>query len=90
MIWLFLPNLTIDCDVFDPSLFPAVNYPVPNGWFYKDFLEVIHPLLPKINLIGIDIVEYNSNKDSNGIAANVVSNMVLDILSVIGGKYGRN
>jgi agmatinase len=50
--------LTLDCDVLDGCLFPAVSTPEPNGIFFFELLSTIKEMAD-LNLIGADIVEYN-------------------------------
>ncbi len=50
--------LSIDMDVFDPSIAPAVSNPEPGGISFPEFLKwLLH--LPPFELIGFDIVEFN-------------------------------
>lgn len=48
--------VSIDMDVFDPSIAPAVKYAVPGGLTYKEFLLLIGALKGK-RFSGIDCVE---------------------------------
>ncbi|MEW5693755.1 MAG: agmatinase [Candidatus Hydrogenedentota bacterium] len=49
--------LSIDCDGFDPSVFPSTGTPVPGGLFYYQGLEIIKIIINKKNVIGLDFVE---------------------------------
>lgn len=46
--------VSIDMDVFDPAVAPAVEYPEPDGLLFNHFKELISSV--KGNLVGIDIV----------------------------------
>ncbi|OSX90435.1 hypothetical protein CN957_31510 [Bacillus cereus] len=72
--------ITIDVDVFDPSIVPSVNYPVPNGWSYSDFLKFVRDKLTGVQIVGIDIVEYNESDTLSNMSASTVSHAVLDLL----------
>ncbi len=48
--------LSIDFDVLDPNVMPAVGNPEPAGLRFLDVLEAIHALAPKI--IAMDFVEF--------------------------------
>ncbi len=48
--------ISIDIDVFDPSLAPAVEHPEPFGLNYQEFLELIREVC-KGNVVGLDLVE---------------------------------
>ena len=49
--------LTLDLDVLDPSVFPAVSNPEPGGISFRELMESI--LLLKGRLVGFDMVEFN-------------------------------
>ena len=49
--------LTLDLDVLDPSVFPAVGNPEPGGIGIKEIIDTIKLLKGK--LVGFDIVEFN-------------------------------
>ncbi len=66
--WLREPvYLSIDLDVLDPSILPAVGNPEPDGLRFAQVLEGIKAIAP--NLVAIDFVEYtpfvNQNNDVN-------------------------
>jgi agmatinase len=50
--------ISIDMDVFDPSIAPAVEYCEPNGIFYSHFIDIVSEICGK--LLGLDVVEINS------------------------------
>jgi len=55
--------LTIDLDVFDPSIMPSVGTPEPGGldWYLvMDFLKL---LCEERNVVGFDVVEFSPIKD---------------------------
>lgn len=49
--------LTVDIDVFDPSLMPSTGTPEPGGLFWYDALQVIRSVVVNGNVIGFDCVE---------------------------------
>lgn len=51
--------VSVDMDVFDPSIAPAVAYPEPNGILYPHFIELISESFKQ--LIGLDLVEIESH-----------------------------
>ena len=67
--------ITIDLDVFDPSLMPSTGTPEPGG---PDYFEVIHFLrdvIRKKNVVGFDVVELCPsaiNKAPDFIAAKII------------------
>jgi agmatinase len=53
------PNVyvTIDLDVFDPSIMSAVGTPEPGGMLWHDVLNLLHAVSQKRTIVGFDIVE---------------------------------
>jgi len=49
--------LTIDLDVFDTGIMPAVGTPVPGGLGWYDVLHLVEQLAKKRNIVGADVVE---------------------------------
>lgn len=66
--------LSIDIDVFDPSIAPATGYLEPNGMNKEKFFSLIEKIKDKVR--AIDLVEINPEKDLN----NKTVNLALDII----------
>jgi agmatinase len=49
--------LTIDLDVFDPSIMPATGTPEPGGMRWYEALKLIRRICASRNLVGFDLVE---------------------------------
>lgn len=49
--------ITIDLDVFDPSIMPAVGTPEPGGLGWYPVLELLKAAIEKCDVVGLDIVE---------------------------------
>lgn len=49
--------LTVDLDVFDPSIMPATGTPEPGGMGWYDAIALIRAVCMRKNLTGFDIVE---------------------------------
>jgi agmatinase len=49
--------LTVDLDVFDPSVMPSVGMPEPGGLSWQAVIDIIKAISGKLNVIGADIVE---------------------------------
>jgi agmatinase len=49
--------ITIDLDVFDPSIMPAVGTPEPGGMLWYPVLELLEEVIRTREIIGLDIVE---------------------------------
>jgi agmatinase len=49
--------ITIDLDVFDPSIMPATGTPEPGGLGWYDVLGVLRKVIAKKKVVGFDVVE---------------------------------
>ncbi len=49
--------ITIDLDVFDPSIMPAVGTPEPGGLLWHQVISLLKTVAERRNVIGFDVVE---------------------------------
>jgi len=66
--------ITLDLDVFDPSLLPGVGTPEPGGITFQEFVFLLKKLQP-LHVIGFDIVELTPDYDPtqvSSVAASVI------------------
>ena len=49
--------ITIDLDVFDPSLMPSTGTPEPGGPEYFELMHFLRDVIKKKNVVGFDVVE---------------------------------
>jgi len=49
--------LTIDLDVFDPSIMPSTGTPEPGGLGWYEVLDLIEKVAKNKNIVGVDVVE---------------------------------
>jgi agmatinase len=56
--------LTIDADGLDPTIMPAVDGPAPGGVTFIQARKLIHGLVKKGRVVGMDIVEIQPAKDT--------------------------
>jgi len=49
--------LTVDLDVFDPSIMPSTGTPEPGGLGWYDVLNLVKHIARKRNIVGADVVE---------------------------------
>jgi agmatinase len=72
--------LTVDLDVFDPSVFPGTGTPEPGGISFNEFLEFIQKI-NGLNFVGMDAVElspgYDNSGSSNAVACKSIREMLL-------------
>ena len=67
--------ITIDLDVFDPSIIPSTGTPEPGGPDYYELLHFLRDVISKKNVVGFDVVELcpsASNKSPDFIAAKII------------------
>jgi agmatinase len=49
--------ISVDADVFDPSIMPAVGTPEPGGLLWDETLDLLREVVGARNLVGLDLVE---------------------------------
>jgi len=67
--------LTIDLDVFDPSILPSTGTPEPGGLGWYQVISFLKLLMKKKNVVGFDIVELcpnPKNKASDFLTAKLI------------------
>jgi agmatinase len=72
--------LTIDADGFNPAVMPAVAGPAPGGLTYLQARKLIHGLIAKGRVVGMDIVEITPKHDVNQITAITAGNLILNMI----------
>jgi arginase len=73
--------LHLDLDVIAQEDFPAVVVPGPGGLGYGDVRAALKEIVRHKNLVGLDIAEYNPDKDANGACAKMVVDLLVEALS---------
>lgn len=71
--------LSLDLDCLDPAFAPGVSHYEPGGMSTRAVLDILQSF--KGQLIGADIVEYNPEKDVNGLTAMVAAKFLKEILA---------
>lgn len=67
--------ITIDLDVFDPSLIPSTGTPEPGGPEYFEIMHFLREVVMRKNVVGFDVVELCPspvNKTSDFVAAKII------------------
>ena len=67
--------ITIDLDVFDPSLIPSTGTPEPGGPGYNEIMNFLKEVIWKKNVVGFDVVELcpnPANKTPDFVAAKII------------------
>ncbi len=72
--------LTIDADGLDPTVMPAVAAPAAGGLLFHQVRMLIHGLVQKGRLMGMDIVEITPKRDLNGISSLTAGQLILNFI----------
>jgi agmatinase len=83
--------LTIDADGLDPSVMPAVEGPAPGGLTFHQARKLIHGLVGKGRVVGMDVVEITPMRDVNRISAVTAGRLFLNLIgaAVRAGYFNR-
>ena len=72
--------ITIDADGMDPSVMPAVAGPAPGGLTFHQARKLIHGLVKKGRVLGMDIVEITPKSDVNRISAITAGRLIVNLI----------
>jgi len=72
--------ISLDVDVFDPSIAPAVDNPEPGGLLYKEFVELLQAFGTRVE--GLDVCCLRT-MEGNKITEFLVVKSILQILSLL-------
>jgi agmatinase len=74
--------VTIDLDVFDPSIMPSTGTPEPGGPGYYELMHFLRDVAAERNIVGFDVVELCPNPN-NKMPDFVASKVIYQLLSYI-------
>lgn len=74
--------LTIDLDVFDPSLIRGTGTPEAGGILFQDYIEILRKI-QSFQLVGADIVELSPQIDATNVSTIVTSKILRELLIII-------
>ncbi len=77
--------ITVDLDVFDPSIMPSTGTPEPGGMGWYDVLALLREVCERRDLVGFDVVELCPNA-ANKAPDFLAAKLVYKILTY---KFGR-
>lgn len=75
--------ISIDLDGLDPAYAPGVSHHEPGGLSVRQLLDVLARIDAPV--IGADIVEYNPERDINGMTAVVAAKLVREVAALMAG-----
>lgn len=72
--------ISVDMDVFDPSIAPVSDYPEPDGIFFNDFRQLVGSIVGKIS--AFDVVGLQEVRNSEAFEFLVVK-VIFELLSLL-------
>ena len=72
--------ITIDADGMDPAVMPAVAGPAPGGVTFHQARKLIHGLVKKGRVVGMDIVEITPAIDVNRISSITAARLFVNLI----------
>jgi agmatinase len=75
----------------DPAIAPGVNAPAPGGVTFAQARELIHGLVRKGRVVGMDVVEITPKHDVNQITCITAGRLIVNLIGqmVRAGHLGR-
>ena len=73
--------LHLDTDVIAADEFPAVNVPASGGLRLDDLRVVLSEIVKHKNLLGLDVAQYNPDKDPDGSGAKKLVDLLVEVLA---------
>lgn len=74
--------LTVDMDGMDPSEAPAVAAPMPGGVTYLQARKLIHGLVKKGRVVGMDVVEITPKHDVNQMTCITAGRLITNFIGM--------
>ncbi len=74
--------LTVDLDGMDASIAPAVEAPMPGGVTYLQARTLIHGLVRKGRVVGMDVVEITPKVDVNQITCITAGRLIVNLIGM--------
>ncbi len=83
--------LTVDLDGMDPAIAPAVAAPCPGGVTFEQARKLIHGLVRKGRVLGMDVVEITPRDDVNQITCITAGRLIVNMIgmAVRAGHFNR-
>jgi arginase len=73
--------LHLDIDVIAQEEFPSVNVPASGGLHFGEVRAALKEFAKHKNLIGLDVAQYNPEKDADGSDAKQIVELLVDVLT---------
>lgn len=73
--------ISIDLDALDPAYAPGVSHHEPGGLSVRDILDILQTI--DVPIVGADIVEFNPQRDVNGMTAMVCAKFYKELAGLM-------
>ena len=73
--------LHVDTDIIAQEEFPAVNVPGSGGLTFDDVRQSLREVLSQKTLLGLDVAQYNPDRDLDGSGAQKLVELLVDALA---------
>lgn len=73
--------LSLDVDVLDPAFAPGVSHREPGGLSVREVLAILDAIDQP--LVGADLVEYNPQRDLDGVTGTVAAKLLKEMLALM-------
>ncbi|RMG41246.1 MAG: agmatinase [Methanobacteriota archaeon] len=74
--------LSVDLDVFDPSLIPGTGTPEAGGIFFQEFIRFL-TAIQNLYIVGCDLVELSPTLDLTGASTIVAAKILRELLIIL-------
>jgi len=74
--------LHLDTDIIAQEEFPAVNVPGSGGLSFEEVRQALREVVSQKMLLGLDVAQYNPDRDTDGSGAQRLVALLVDALSV--------
>lgn len=76
--------LSVDIDVLDPGFAPGTGTPEPGGILPSQLLRAMRRIVPRVNLVAMDLVEVSPPYDDAGaVTAEQAHRVVLEVITAV-------
>ena len=79
---IFPDASSVDLDGMDPSIAPGVAAPCPGGVTFEEARKLIHGLVRKGRVVGMDVVEITPRDDVNQITCITAGRLIVNLIGM--------
>lgn len=72
--------VSVDVDVFDPSVAPGTGSPEVDGLGYREVVRILEEAVRRNRLVGLDLVELSPPLDPSGLTALVGARLLVEVM----------